>query len=238
MNDKSRRSVLHAIGTLALLPLAGTRAVAASRAAVSFPQGPILLRRKLVRSLKDGASIDVVREWSCRFEKLGAGARMQGHQVAVEVAAPPPLKAMAAIEEARDASGFLPLELDRTGLIVDWSQATGSGVDQAVSRAIDMFEEKVARAGDKQTSKEFVMSVGSTAAELVSQIPRDLLFPTPGRHADARSVELADGSSGTYEVSIAVQIYAENGLLRSFERSVTTKVGGSARLSNETWEIV
>ncbi|MXO96888.1 hypothetical protein GRI34_10725 [Erythrobacter aquimaris] len=238
MTDSKRRSVLHAIGALALLPLAGTRAVAASRAAVSFPQGPIRLRRKLVRSLKDGASIDVVREWSCRFEKLGAGARMQGHQVAVEVAAPPPLKAMAAIEEARDASGFLPLELDRTGLIVDWSRATGSGVDQAVRRALDMVEETVAKADEKQTSKEFVTSVGSMAAELVSQIPRDLLFPTPGGHVEARPVELADGLAGSFEVAIAAQIHAESGLLRSFERTVTTRVGDSVRLSSETWEIL
>ncbi|MBX7513976.1 hypothetical protein K3179_05360 [Qipengyuania sp. GH38] len=238
MNNNDRRSLLRAMVALALVPLTGTRAIAATRAAVSFPQDPIRLRRTLVRSLKDGATIDVIREWSCQFEKLGAGARMHGRQVAVEVAAPPALKAMAAIEEARNASGFLPLELDRTGLIVEWSHETGSGVDEAVRRAIDMFDKSVGKAGDKQTTSEFVVSVGRMAAELVSQIPRDLLFPTPGRKVEARPVELADGMTGSYEVMIGAEVHDETGLLRSFERSVTTRVGDSARLSSEVWEIL
>jgi hypothetical protein len=237
MSDSNRRRVLRAIGALALLPLGGTRAIAASRTMVSFPQDPVRLRRNLVRSLKDGATIEVVREWSCRFEKLGAGARMQGHQVAVSVEAPPPLKAMAAIEQGRDASGFLPLELDRTGLIVDWSHVSTSGVGNAVRQAIAMLESAVGDTGGKQTSSEFVMSVGNTAAEMVSQIPRDLLFPTPGRQVEARPVELAEGVVGSYEVAIAAQVDPATGLLRTFERRVTTKVGDSSRLSSETWEI-
>lgn len=237
MTDSKRRSVLRTLGALALLPLGATQAIASPRKPVAFPQGPILLRRKLVRSLRGGATIEVVRDWSCRFEKLGAGARLSGQQVGVSVQVPPPLRAMAAIEEQRDASGFLPLELDRTGLIVDWSQGQGVSARKAVRQAIEMFDDAFANTSERETAADFVKSVGETAAEMVSQIPQDLIYPAPGTRIDTRPVELSEGVSGSYEVAVTVEVDPLSGLLRTFERTVTTTVGDTSRQSGEVWEI-
>ena len=237
MTDSKRRSVLRALGALALLPMGTTQVIASPRKPVAFPQYPIRLRRKLVRSLRGGAAIEVVRDWSCRFERLGAGARLSGQQVGVSVQVPPPLKAMAAIEEQRDASGFLPLELDRTGLIVDWSQGQGVGARQAVRQAIEMFDDAFANASERQTAADFVTNIGKTAAEMVSQIPQDLIYPVPGTRIDTRPVELSEGLSGSYEVAVTVEVDPLSGLLRTFERTVTTTVGDTSRQSGEVWEI-
>ena len=239
MSDSDRRAAVRTLAALAVLPLvpAPLRAAGPGPGPVVFPRGGVVLERLLERQLADGARIAVTRSWACSFATLGAGARVEARQVAVQVDAPAALSAFARLEESRDASGIFPLELDRTGAIVGWRADGGSGVGEAVERAIAQIDAHVTQATERQDARSFVAGIGETASALVSQIPRDLFFPVPGSRKESRPVELADGLKGSYEVAMTASTQPQSGLLDVCERQIATQVGETRRETREVWRI-
>ena len=66
--------------------------------------------------------------------------------------------------------------------------------------------------------------------------PADLFRPASGEHQESRELPLPDGSTGKVTVTITATD-APGGLLDRLQRRVVTELGGSARLSTETWTL-
>jgi hypothetical protein len=229
--------VLNAIGWGLVLPaLALPVRLAAKQQIRVFPAGPIRLRRELERGLGGGASLIVTRDWECRFFANREGARIEGRQVDVSVMAPPALAALAEIERKREVSGLFPLKLDRGGAIVGWPSGEAN-VARAVERAAREIDKKAVEQSAQADAKRYVAEIGRTAAELVSQVPRDLFYPQTGKRTETRSLDLPGGEKGSYEITIFAKSRRSDGLLETSERRIVTRIGGSARVSRETWTI-
>lgn len=225
-----------AIAASLALPLLGLPVRGAAMSKVSFPQWPVRLTRRLERGLGDGASLIVSRTWECRFELAGSGATIAARQMAVDVVAPPALSALAEIERRREASGLFPMQLDASGAIVGWSQ-NQTDLDHAVAAARAAIESKDLQARQEDDAKRYVAAMGRTAAAVVSQVPRDLLFPRAGERREERALDLPGGGKGMYELTVRASAQPASGLLKSSERHIVTRVGQSSRTSSESWSI-
>lgn len=216
--------------------LALPASLSAKAGAVSFPTDRIRLRRTLERGLGDGKAVIVTREWDCRFVRLSTGARIDGQQVAVSVDTPKALAALADIERKREVSGLFPMELDRSGAIVGWSDQNAN-IAQAVAQASREIDRKAMEQSAQADVRRYLAELGKTAASLVSQVPRDLFFPAPGKRSESRKLALPGGGTGTYEVTISASARTSDGLLAQSERRIVTRIGGSTRVSRETWSV-
>lgn len=237
VTGRSRRHVLNTIGWgLALPALALPASLSAKAGPVTFPTGRIRLRRTLERGLGDGKAVIVTREWDCRFVRLSTGAKIDGQQVAVSVETPPALTALADIERKREVAGLFPMELDRSGAIVGWSDENAS-IAQAVAQASREIDRKAMQQAAEADVKRYLAELGKTAASLVSQVPRDLFFPAPGKRSESRKLALPGGGTGTYEVTISASARTSDGLLAQSERRIVTRIADSTRVSRETWSV-
>ena len=239
MTARDRRSALAALAAASGACLLGLpNALAARTTAVSFPDGPALLRRTLKRELGGGEALTILREWQVSFQPQDAGAAVTGHQQRCEVDAPPELSALARIERERVVTGLFPLHLGHDGLIADWADSAPKGIAPAVEEA----SRSISRAAMKQTSKKdaarYFAEIGRTAAELVSQVPRDLFYPEIGRSTKTRKLDLSGGLVGTYEVTVSATARPRDGLLDSSERRIVTRIGDSARVASERWTLL
>ena len=237
MTYTTRRAALQALAWCTASLGFGLPAAAATRAGVAFPNGPVRLRRELVRGLGDGAAIVVTRDWECRFILTASGARVEATQVAVDVEAPAPLAALAEIERKREVTGLFPLEIDKHGVIVDWSEASGD-IAQAIRQAAIAMDHKAAEQDAGADAKRYLAEIGKTAAALVSQVPRDLFFPQTGELYEQRDLPLAGGVKGSYEVTMLASTKPGGALLDHSERRIVTRVGDSSRVSRESWTIL
>lgn len=235
MTQTSRRDVLHAIGWGVALPaLALPVRLAASEGRVSFPDSPITLTRELERSLGGGAAVTVARTWECRFNPMSGGATIDARQIEVSVEAPPALAALAKIERSREVTCLFPMELDMSGAIVGWADGD-TDLQRAVEEAARAIDLKALEQSAETDAKRYVAEIGKKAAALVSQVPRDLFFPQTGERSELRTLDLPGGGKGSYEVTISATARASDGLLDKSERRIVTRVGGSERVSRETW---
>lgn len=216
--------------------LALPASLSAKAGAVSFPTDRIRLRRTLERGLGDGKAVIVTREWDCRFVRLSIGARIDGQQVAVSVDTPKALAALADIERKREVSGLFPMELDRSGAIVGWSDQNAN-IAQAVAQAAREIDRKAMEQSAQADVRRYLAELGKTAASLVSQVPRDLFFPAPGKRSESRKLALPGGGTGTYEVTISATARTSDGLLAQSERRIVTRIADSTRVSRETWSV-
>ena len=238
MADSSRRSVIRAFGALAAMPLLSVAgAASAAVRPIRFPTGLVDLTRVLERDLADGATIRVVRRWECEFGSFGAGARVNARQIASKVEAPAALAAFARIEEQREVTGLFPVELDRNGIMVGWTDGQPDSIQGAIDRAIGAIEAAVPPAEELSSAREFLSSLGAAAASVVSQVPRDLFFPEAGERAETRPMTLPGGVPASYEVAIESAASLVSGLLEHTERRVVTHIGESSRTTLERWEI-
>ncbi|MBX7541554.1 hypothetical protein [Qipengyuania sphaerica] len=234
----SRRNAMAAMAaSVALAGLGAPVGLAARGGPVRFPKGPVRLRRVLERGLGDGISLTVSRDWECHFLASQNGASIRARQVLVDVDAPQALAALAQLEKAREVAGLFPMQLDDSGLIVGWA-GQAIDLDKAVVAARRAIDGKKLAGSGAQEAKRYVAEMGKTAAELVSQVPRDLFYPHPGQRHEKRALDLPNGAKGTYELTVEARTAAGSGLLDTSERRIVTRIGDSTRISRESWSII
>jgi hypothetical protein len=235
-----RRAAL--VRLAALLPFAAlglpqAKAHASVRA-VAVPGGWFRLDRFLVRELSGGGAILVTRQWRIGFAQAENGMTVTGAQIAVEVAAPPALGELAELERSRSASEIFPLTLDSAGLI---RSAGGRPGEAALVRALEtgrmLIQALPLAEAERYDARRFLAELAGLGAGAVSRLPRDLLFPRPGRDSTMRDIALPGGETGSILVTASASAAAGTGLLIASERQIVTRVGDSARRATERWSL-
>lgn len=226
----------------ALLPLAAlgmpfspAKALPRTRAA---PAGSFTLQRVLTRELGDGAAIVVTRRWRIRFAPAAPGMFVAGEQTFAEVAAPPTLSPLAALEKARSTAKMFPIRLDGRGHIAGSDQEMNAAeLLRAIQVGQAMLQSGPGGAAMAHDARSFMAQLARMGAEAVSAMPRDLFFPVAAHSTATRDVALPGGERGTISMAIDASADARTGLLRASERVVVTRVGGSVRTSREGWSL-
>lgn len=234
------RRVLHLVAAacLALGGLAMGGAAAGEDIDVAAFQPPAdeqLLTRTLRRGLPGGAEVVTRRSYEVRFVRDGDGYRIDGRPLAASVEAPPALASLAEIERTRVETGLFPIRLDARGMILPGGP-TASG--DAVERASGVVQASLAGSGlaalDMLQAQAFVRQIRQRPAR--SQWPDDLFRPALARPARNEPVELGEGMRGSVTIEEVARCRA-NGMLSSFERTVTTDLGGDKRVTSEEWTL-
>lgn len=238
----SRRAWL--LGAAALLPLAMVRVPAAAQDApgpavaerFTPPLAPMVLTRTLRKPLGGGHEVIARRSYEVRFVPDGDGFRIDGTLIAVEVEAPPELSAFAALERARSDDHLFPMRVDRYGEFTSSAKATA---DPAVRGSAELAHAEITRAAlspeDAAQARAFIDVVRQRPAR--TEWPRDLFRPAAGRQVTRNEVPLADGMKGSVTIETEARIDRRAGLLASFDRTVTTDLGGDVRRTIETWTL-
>lgn len=234
-----RARILFLAGAAALIPAAiGMSQAAASvqPGAVAFapPAAPLIMTRTLVRTLADGKQVIVTRRFAILFTPEGDGYRLDGEQIGAEVLAPPSLASLAEIERKRVERGLFPARLDANGMI----RQIGSAQDPAATRAaITQGNLIISAAAIPPEAKRVrsatlgqVASAGATTAW-----PVFLFNPGLNDRVERRKLTLASGAEGEVEVRVSVQGLMASGLPVAIERTVTTRLAGTTRVSREVW---
>ena len=236
-----RREALGRLAWFGCMPVAAGLFISpAAQAAPVVPAGdtPYLLRRTLVRGLSDGKAVEVVREWTCMFERVGAGQRITGEQTSVTVDAPEILEPIARLERERATDTMFPIMLDRNGRIVDRRDRPPSfDMGEAVRETMRIYREAGADEQVIADAKKFIAMLHKKAAEQVGRMPRDLFYPKPGNDRQTREVTLPGEVPGRIEIAVITRTEEKTGLLTHLTREVVTHAQSSIRRSSETWEL-
>ena len=220
------------LGTTHALLLAGaaTLVIAAAPApgAVAFApptDRPLLLSRTLTRELPGEKAIVATRRYRVVFARTAAGWQIDGTLIASDIAAPPPLAALAELERARPDDGLFPIALDRTGRIVGANES-GQG-QSAVDKAVAMV-------GAKLPGEALPVVAGSGG---MTRWPATLFLPSTETSETEQRFPLPEGGEG--KVSVALETVAAEGpaMMGRAERTVTTEIGATRRVSRETWTL-
>ena len=229
-------------GAAALLPatIAAAAAVTGSEVQVARflpPATPLLLTRTLYRSLNDGKMLIVTRTYAIRFTSSDNGYRLDGEQIGAEVQAPAGLAGLAEIERKRVETGLFPAMLDQSGMI----RAGGAvALDPAMRRQVAIRASGIIARADMAApaKREGIDLVGQLAA-----VPNGTAWPSflfnPGsrERVETRLVPMADGSEGVVEVRVRADGIAPGGLPQRVERTFTTRLAGTEKVSREVWTI-
>ena len=235
----SRAAFLFA-GVSALVPVALAQAASppAPPAAEAFvaPDSRLVVTRTVHRALSDGKEIVSSRSYAVRFVPEDGGYRVEGELISCEVNAPPALKAIAALEQARRDTGLFPFHVDRAGRIL--------GKNDVADRAAQREGEKVAevRIGashlaqvDKEEALAFVRQLVGRGGS--APWPTDLFHPVSGERSIKQDVALPGGQSGTVTVSTRAAMARGRDLSGTMERVVVTDLGGDRREVRESWSL-
>ncbi|MFO1255073.1 MAG: hypothetical protein U1E37_05320 [Sphingomonadaceae bacterium] len=236
---KSRALVL--AGLVALLPALAPVTLAAAVEPIqefrfSPPAQGLVLSRTVIRELSDGKEIRVTRRYAVRFAPEDKGFRLDGKLIDVAVDVPPVLRQLGEIERRRDDTGMFPVHIDANGAIVDAPAA--QAVDRAAHKA--MMSRATATLADAGLGRQNMQESSGFIADVLqaqpgSRWPVDLFRVQPGEHRQSRSVPLPGGGEGWIEVVTRVDALLPCGLPRTVERTVTTQLAGSRRVSREVW---
>lgn len=241
MAGLNRREAAARLGELALLPFVAVALPTRANAAAVTPAkvvGNYRLGRTLMCELKSGVAIVVTRAWKIAISSKGEGLIVTGQQIAAEVAAPPALARLAAMEQARDASGLFPMALDAAGQVLrSVAAANGAMLDRGIDTARTLFA-SLPSARIPSEAEGFATGLASMGAGAVSQLPRDLFFPTAGTQVAERTVPLPGGQEGQISVAVSANVAHGSGLLETSERRIVTRIGEGARLSSERWVLI
>lgn len=235
-----RRHLLRAAAAAMLLPVlsAAPRSVKAQDRAFSPPSEPMLYTRRIERSLPGDARFTVSRSFSIRFQQDLGGYRVDGEQVAVEVEAPDSLASFAAMERERREGALFPLLLDQNGLIAVGSEAPDPPrLDQAVQEALQRIASLPLPESDQAELTRFVRAVHANAAQLLTELPRDLFVPGQDGSSETRTLSLPGGGQGVVTVAYTAEREPTTGLMRSAHREVITEFDGSLRRTLESWTL-
>lgn len=231
--------ILLLAGVAALVPAAigmSQAAASAQPAAVAFkpPADPMIMTRTLVRTLADGKQVIVTRRFAIRFTPEGDGYRLDGEQISAEVAAPPVLASLAEIERKRIERGPFPARLDGQGMI----RQIGSVQDPSASNAAMAEANRIIAAAPispdaKRDRNAMLGQVANSGA--ATAWPVFLFNPGLQDRVERRKLSLANGAEGEVEVRISVRGLMASGLPLAVERTVTTRLAGTTRVSRELW---
>lgn len=234
-----RLRMLLLAGVAALVPAAVgmTQADASIQpvtAAFAPPSTPMIMTRMLVRTLADGKQVVITRRFVIRFTPDDGGYRLDGEQIDATVSAPPMLAGLAEIERNRVEKGLFPALLDSRGML----RVSGSTRDSATTlAALTKGHQIVAAAAipiDAKRERSAVLNqVGSSASG--SAWPVFLFNPGLQERVERRKLPLPDGGEGEVEVRITVQGLMACGLPQAIERTVTTRLSGTSRVTREVW---
>lgn len=225
----------------ALVPVAA-ETVAADPVAVDGrmfapPETPLVLTRTVWKTLGDGKQIVVSRRYAVQFSRQETGFRLDGRLLDTAVEAPEQLAAMAAIERNQADQGPFPLRLDRAGLI----RSTSSAAVDMQSRDASAAEGQAILSRTRLTSAEkgeaaaFLRQMAAIGAN--AAWPVDMFNPESIEQHQSRVIALPDGSEGQVEVALRVDGYHASGLPKAVERTVTTVLSGTSRVSREMWTL-
>lgn len=240
--SRSVRSRFLLGAALAALSAATTASAAAATAHSSPgtfnpPAGPVLLTRELRKALSDGKEVVSRRRYAIRFHPNATGYRVEGELVGADVDAPPELAQLADVERTRSDEGLFPLALDRHGLILEQQGADDpAAAARTMAAARDFIVKAQMTDAERTAALAMVAKLQAQARAAGGNWPADLFRPASGEHQESRELPLPDGSTGKVTVTITATD-APGGLLDRLQRRVVTELGGSARLSTETWTL-
>lgn len=241
MSLADRREALKLAIGCALMPVFASHARAATITANTIPAGPaitppdgmMIYRRTMLRELPGGASLEVARDFTVRFERLGEGFRLTGSQRTARVTAPENLASLARLEEQRVETGIFPLVLNANGHILE-----GAGTDP--SEEVRLALENVQRrfAGRGAEAGELIEALQATSAQLTATLPFDLFCPNHPSRTESQQITLPWGDSGEVTTRFEAERDPQTGLMRNASREVVTRLGGEQRRSLESWALM
>ncbi len=213
-------------------------AAAFAQSRVILPEGPLLLTRRIERSLIDGKWIKVGRRWEVAFSRQGQSIALTGRQLDCQVDAPPSLAPLSAIEKSRSTAEMWPILLNGSGLIFSAGNGVAArDVDKAIEVAQRMIAERPIPASERSALREHLASVRRTSASLLEKLPDDLFFPVAGPMRAVRSMELPGGTVGELELSYSAMAVPDKGWLDRAERMIVTRLAGTEQIAREYWEL-
>lgn len=210
--------------------------VAASAPGAFLPSSePMVLTRQLRRPLPGGIEISTARSYEVRFVREEGGYRIEGKLIEVEIKAPARFEALAALERARPDTGMFPMRIDASGRFLaadgrqqqEFARSAGQVASGMIPAGLVSAEARDARAFIGQSSANPVQTAW----------PEDLFRPVPGKHSSSQVMSLPGGKTGEVAISTEAQVDAASGLVTSFRREVTTRLGDSTRVTLESWTL-
>ena len=203
------------------------------------PRQTLILTRMLRRELGAGQEVISRRSYRIHIIPEGAGFRIDGELSGIEVSVPPNLEPIAQLERNRRDVGLFPILLDRQGIITsqpDPARQTLPVTARGLARGI------VSGAGlrpeERTEALRFVDALLNAQGGVITQWPTDLFRPTAAQHSSTTHFPVANGQTGQVTVTLNAASDGVCGLVRSFERTVVTDLGGLQRVSHERWTLV
>lgn len=229
-------------GATALVPVVAGQSLA-QPAAIANPRftpsdQPLVLTRTVWRNLADGKQIVVRRRYAVRFMRQGDGFLLDGRLLDTSVDAPALLAGMAELERRRGEDGLFPLRLDGAGRIRSGPGRLGQGSGPHAEAADKARAALAAVPLSPLERGESSLFLGQLAAgKALADWPADLFNPASEDQHQQRSIALPGGEQGQVEVRMRVEGHLPGGLPRAIERTVTTVLAGTARISREQWTL-
>lgn len=199
---------------------------------------PLILSRKVVRELRDGAEIVATRRYRVTFRRMGDGWDVDGALIASEIDAPSALAALAALERDRPDDGLFPIHLDRVGRIVPDQPAQGLG-RQAVAGALGAARHR-SDVGDTNAAGGFIAQLGAIAASPSGGLapwPEALFLPHGLNGTSEQAFKLPDGSDGSVRVVLESEAAPASATMGRARRTVVTLADGTRRVAREEWTL-
>ena len=222
-------------------PTSGTGTIGASACTKSFtaPRQPMTLTRTLRRDLGPGAELVTRRSYRITITPEGSGFRIDGELTGVEVTVPPQLEAIAQLERNRPEHGLFPIMLDAQGVIIALPDpGPASSPTAAVDIAKAMVTGSPLAAGDRAEMLQFFDRMLGARGGVLTKWPQDLFRPAATQRSATSNIPMSDGQTGHVTMTLEATADGACGLLRSFERTVITDLGGLQRVSRERWTLV
>lgn len=229
------RCVAPLVAFAALIAAPGTLS---AEEALALPSGDMVLTRVLERSLADGKSIIVERQWIVRFDRTETGIAILGRQLSARVDAPPSLRQFAELEERRSTSAMFPILLDARGRIVSAGRPTDESLQrEAFATATETLVstlEDTARLADARAG---LANLQKSSESWLTQIPQDLFYPAAQGSHMARDLALDGGLKGSFKLDYDAEASVNGAWLSKAERHVTTEIDGQRKVSRESWTL-
>ncbi|MEZ5689817.1 MAG: hypothetical protein R3E21_13695 [Caenibius sp.] len=241
-NRLDRRGAIIRLSSLSLAAVVLSRSAgghAQTAAAFHPPAQPMIFTRRLRRDLGPGQSIEAVRSFEVRFSPNAQGFRLDGHEVAVNVTAPPALAKLAEIERNRVETRVFPLQLDSTGRIIagPGGQTPSPSLSVAVDQALEQIATSRMGQADQINAQEFMLGLQLVASSLTSNLPGSLFRGIAEQERVERQLPLPDGSFGELAVRITASAAPDTRMFQHGERTVITRIGSSERKWVEEWSL-
>ncbi|MBV7258603.1 hypothetical protein [Erythrobacter crassostreae] len=197
------------------------------------------LSRVIMRTLGDGRTLSVHREWQIQFFEQGRGFTVSGTQTLAKVDAPKNLAAIARIEEERSTDQMWPILLAADGRIL----GTGDFTRKAdLTAAVQAAEESVLRQDQSPSIKaqhmRYLSQMQQASSSLLDTLPPDLFFPVGEPQNLVRAIDLPEGMKGEFEISYSAKPASGGQWLSEAKREITTRIGNDIRRSTEEWRLI